>query len=398
MGTCLASIRCFARHDKYGRTVTECRSSCFRAERAVSPVDGTELWVVLDSDLVRHREASDFLLCLQGAGCSPHTIRVYAGRVALFLGWCADRGVGWASIGLPELARFKQWAETTPHRGRELRSGSTVNAILTAVCEFLRFCARTGLIDQAVADRLSERRFLRFMPPGLDPGEQGQFRNVRARSIKVREETPFPEALTFEQVATVVSFCRRPREVFLVRLLHDGGLRIGEALGLRRADMHLLPDSRSLGCAVLGAHVHVRHRTNPNGALAKSRFPRVVPASDAVLASYGDYQVERSVLLGGDNNDMVLVNLYHQPLGSAMTYRGAKGFFDRLAEECGFPVRPHMFRHAAATNWVRAGVDLDVVQRLLGHASLASSTVYLHARDEDKRRAVEAVAAGGHYR
>ena len=99
-------------------------------------------------------------------------------------------------------------------------------------------------------------------------------------------------------------------------------------------------------------------------------------------------------MLGGDDNDMVLVNLYHRPLGAAMTYRGAKGFFDRLATECGFPVRPHMFRHTAATNWVRAGVDLDVVQRLLGHASLASSTVYLHAADEDKRRAVEAVAAG----
>jgi integrase len=81
-----------------------------------------------------------------------------------------------------------------------------------------------------------------------------------------------------------------------------------------------------------------------------------------------------------------------------MTYRAAKRLFERLARECGFPVRPHMFRHTAATGWVRAGTDLDVVQALLGHASLASTTVYLHARDEDKRRAVEAVAAGRRYR
>jgi site-specific recombinase XerD len=53
-----------------------------------------------------------------------------------------------------------------------------------------------------------------------------------------------------------------------------------------------------------------------------------------------------------------------------------------------------MLRHSAATNWVRAGVPLDVVQKLLGHATLASTTVYLNARDEDLRRAVEAVAAG----
>jgi integrase len=378
--------------------VTELISVAFQAERAVSPLDGSELWVVLDSGFVMHREASDFLRALHGAGRSPHTIRVYAGRVASFLGWCAGQGVDWSLISLAELARFKHFVEATPGRGGRLRSGATVNAMLTAVCEFLRFCARTGLIEQAVAERLSEPRWLRFTPPGFDAGESGQFRTVRARALKARAQVSFPEALTSEQADAVLACSRRPREHFMVILLLDTGLRIGEALGLRRADMHLLPDSRGLGCAVMGAHVHVRHRANPNGALAKSRFPRTVPVSDAVLAGYADYQYERAGLAGGDGTDMVLVNLYHQPLGGAMTYRAAKGFFDRLARGCGFPVRPHMLRHTAATSWVRAGVDLDVVQALLGHASLASTTVYLHARDEDKRSAVEAVAAGRRYR
>ena len=370
----------------------------FRAERAVSPLDGSELWVVLDSGFVMHREASDFLRALHGAGRSPQTIRVYAGRVARFLGWCADQGVEWSSISLPGLARFKHFVEATPHRDGRLRSGATVNAILTAVCEFLRFCARAGVIEQAVADRLSEPRWLRFTPPGFDAGESGQFRTVRTRALKARAEAAFPEAFTVEQAQRVVACCRRPRERFMVALLRDGGLRIGEALGLRRSDLHLLPDSRRMGCAVLGAHVHVRHRANPNGALAKSRFARTVPTSQAVLSTYADYQFERTEILGDDDCDMVFVNLYHQPLGAPMTYRAAKRFFERLAKECGFAVRPHMLRHTAATNWVRAGVDIDVVQRLLGHAALASTAVYLHARDEDKRRAVEAVAAGECFR
>jgi integrase len=372
--------------------------SGFRAERAVSPLDGSVLWVVLDTQLVIQREARDFLRTLHGASRSPHTIRVYAGRVAVFLSWCEQQGVNWRTIGLPELARFKHWIETTPIGTRRFRSGATVNAILTAVCEFLRFCGRTGLIDQVVADRLSEPRWLRFVPQGFDVGERGQFRTVRVREIKARAETPFPEAFTAEQSRAVLGCCRRPRELFMVRLMLDTGLRIGEALGLRREDMHMLSDSRSVGCAVVGPHVHVRHRANPNGALAKSRFPRSVPASEAVLAAYADYQFERARVPGGDESDMVFVNLYHEPLGAPMVYRAAKGFFDRLSAECGFGVRPHMCRHTAATNWVRAGVDIDVVQRLLGHASVASTAVYLHARDEDKRRAVEAVAAGERYR
>ena len=117
---------------------------------------------------------------------------------------------------------------------------------------------------------------------------------------------------------------------------------------------------------MLGAHVHVRHRANPNGALAKSRFPRTVPASDAVLSAMPTISSSGRRSSASDDCDMVFVNLYHEPLGAPMTYRAAKRFFERLARECGFAVRPHMFRHTAATSWVRAGIDLDVVQRLAG--------------------------------
>lgn len=354
-------------------------------------------WAIIDTDLVLHREASDFLRFLSGASRSVNTIRVYAGRVAAFLGWCEDEGVTWASVSLADLARFKHWVEATPTPAGRVRSGGTVNASLTAVCEFLRFCARAGLIEAAVAERLGERRWLAFVPPGFDGGESGQFRTVRTRVLKARTDSPFPDALSGKQVEAVFSCCGRPRETFVVRLLHDTGLRIGEGLGLRVEDMHLLPDSRALGCAVLGPHVHVRRRANPNGALVKSRFPRTVPASDSVLAAYADYCFERSAICDDEESDMVLVNLYHQPLGAPLGYRAAKGFFDRLARECGFPVRPHMLRHSAATNWVRAGVPLDVIRELLGHASLASTMVYLHARDEDRRRAVETVATGGRW-
>ena len=89
------------------------------------------------------------------------------------------------------------------------------------MCELLRFCARTGLIEQAVAERLSEPRWLRFTPPGFDTGESGQFRMVRARALKARAEVSFPEALTDEQVEMVLACCRRPR-----RALH-GDLAAG---------------------------------------------------------------------------------------------------------------------------------------------------------------------------
>jgi hypothetical protein len=68
-------------------------------------------------------------------------------------------------------------------------------------------------------------------------------------------------------------------------LMARASLRRSEVAGLRRSDMHLLGDSGRLGCPVVGAHVHVERRANPNGAWAKSRRPRAVPASQAQISA-----------------------------------------------------------------------------------------------------------------
>ena len=52
---------------------------------------------------------------------------------------------------------------------------------------------------------------------------------------------------------------------------------------------------------------------------------------------------------------------------------------------------PHKWRHTYATELVRAGVDIHVVQRLLGHASIASTVGYTHLVLDDLRRAVAEV-------
>ena len=47
------------------------------------------------------------------------------------------------------------------------------------------------------------------------------------------------------------------RDRFLLVLLWFSGLRVGEVLGLRRSDLHLVPSAAALGCPVPGPHLHV---------------------------------------------------------------------------------------------------------------------------------------------
>lgn len=243
--------------------------------------------------------------------------------------------------------------------------------------------------------RLHEPRYLRFLPPGYEVGEDEQFRTVRSRMLKFQvPETPF-EFIEPDQVESLVSAAGNARDRCLVALIGMTGVRIGEALGLHRQDMHFLTDSRGLGCAALGPHLHVRRRVgNDNGALAKSRFPRSIPVPPEAVTLYADYAHERAERVGeADSNPLVFVNLYRPPLGEGLSYQNAKEMFDRLARATGLVVRPHLLRHTAATTWLRQGAARDTVQQLLGHVSPSSLQPYLHPNEDDKRAAVEQGAA-----
>jgi integrase/recombinase XerD len=371
----------------------------YRAEQAQSDHAEQPAWVVVDEDYVMQPEANAYLAALRARDRSVNTERVYAGRIALYLSYCAATGLDWRAPSVEALSGFLRHlvTEPLPQRGRKpraprYRSKGTANAVMTAVCELLRFGAAHQWVAPEVARALSETKFLAYVPPGFDVGERGQLRGIHGRTIKFAVPRPGYMALSDEQLLQLLAAPTNVRDRFLVTLLALTGMRIGEVLGLRREDMHLLARSDALGCPQHGPHVHVRRRANANGALAKSRYPRTIPVTDDVVGLYADYQYERC-RLGAEGSDLVFVNVFREPVGQPMTYVNAKGVFDRLAKQLRFPVRPHMLRHTAAERWRRQGVAADVRQRLLGHVSAASMEPYMHPTDEEKRAAIERAAA-----
>ncbi|MEV7893760.1 tyrosine-type recombinase/integrase [Streptomyces cyaneofuscatus] len=358
--------------------------------------------MVISAGYELHPEACAYLEHLRTPTSSVNTERTYAGRVALYLSYCAERGIDWTCPTLGQLSAFLHWLveEPLPPKGRvapaepRYREEKTANDILSTTARFLDFCSTRGWVELEVVNMLWEPKFLRHLPPGYDAGEDGQFRVIRARTIKFQVAVEGYEWLSSEQIETLIGLTRNARDRFLITLLAATGARIGEVLGLRREDMHFLSDSRVLGCYERGPHVHIRRRVNnSNGALAKSRRPRSVPVEIEVIGLYSHYQHERDTVAEAAESDMVFVNLFRQPLGEPMKYHGAKDLFDRLAKKASFTARPHMLRHSAATRWIRDGIDRDVVQDLLGHVSSQSMEPYIHSTSEERREAVERGAA-----
>lgn len=170
------------------------------------------------------------------------------------------------------------------------------------------------------------------------------------------------------------------------------GLRIGEALGLRRSDLHLMESATLLGCQTAGLHLHVvpRENENENGARAKGRRERMVPLAHHVVSSYDLYLDERERCRPAANCDFVLVNLFAEPLGAPMRYSRVAQLFAALSRRAGLAraVTPHMLRHAAGSALTARG-GLDVAQAVLGHASISSTQIYVHPSVERQREAVD---------
>jgi site-specific recombinase XerD len=366
-------------------------------------------WTVLDEDLAVVAAADAFLRQVRfGRDGAESTTKAYAGAIALFLRWCARTGRDWQA-GAAHLGLFMTWllhagpqvsgagafpgaAVLTGPGSAPARSARRVNGILAAV---------RGMIVHAVTEGTAPGHLVRLLfevaddadlPAGARAEDGSTGWRVRPRHRLHEPERPVDRAADSDIVA-VLGGCCSARDRLIVLLMARAGLRRGEVLGLRRSDVHLLADSRELGCDVARAHLHVvRRDDNPNRAFAKSRRERVVPLDFLTVQAFDSWEFERMTFPAAASSDFVLVNMFRAPLGAPMRLDAVNDLVAAAARRAGTAaLRPHQMRHAFASNVLDAGGTLEEAQDLLGHASITSTQVYAHPDPARLRAAVDAV-------
>jgi integrase len=201
-------------------------------------------------------------------------------------------------------------------------------------------------------------------------------RPVPVRPVKLPVPRRAPRTLEPGQIVAILAACEHLRDRFLLSLLAETGMRVGQALGLRHCDFV----SRK-------REVHIVPRAdNANRARAKLRSAVVVPVSTPLVRLYSEYM---HVEYGAIDSDYVFVNLFAGQVGAAMTYSAVDKMIGRIAARTGIGFTAHMLRHSHATDMVRRGVPVEVVARLLTHrSSTTTSQTYVHLDAADIREAL----------
>jgi integrase len=272
------------------------------------------------------------------------------------------------------LLHFARWWESV-HRTGDIREGDLTESTLL---EYVRFQSsqqprpspstindRVAIADRAIRNEFPEapcqiahgfhQAFLRRKPMGL-----GRPRMALSRlRVKVPKRNIVP--LSVNEVARFWSSFRTSRDLAIVGLMLLQGLRSAEVLALNREDA-LLSE----------AQLRVRGKGN------KFRFLPLAPETVQLLEHY--LHLERPNLCSA----ALFVSLKGRARGVRMTPAGLRSLFRHHRQTTTIKLaNPHRFRTTFASDMIRAGMSLPALMKLMGHANIQTTLLYVSVTPQD---------------
>jgi len=181
------------------------------------------------------------------------------------------------------------------------------------------------------------------------------------KKLRIRLPEPLPRAIEPEDIRTFLSVIEKPRDRAMFLVLLRTGMRIGELLNTRVADIHLNEKRIDITEA------------------SKTRTGRVVYLSD-------DAQIALKIWLKQHDPDMPY--LFYSQWRDAFRYTGARNIFVKYIIKSGLSHKGytlHCLRHTFASELLNAGMRLECLQHLLGHECIEMTRRYARLTDITRR-------------
>ena len=240
-------------------------------------------------------------------------------------------------------------------RELEIRNFSrkTVKSYVHFTGKFLEYSKGKGINEDTVKEYVQNR--LASSDPSTVSASISAikffFENVLKQGIDVpypKRNRKLPEVLAAEEVRRLVDSTMNVKHKLILKLLYGCGLRVSEVVNLKKEDINF---DEGL--------IHVR--------LSKGRKDRFVKIPDSLKGELEGY----SKLSEG-------AHFFMSQRGGKLTTATIQKIVKNAAKKAGIKKRvsPHTLRHSFATHLLEQGIDLRIIQKLLGHSDIKTTQIY----------------------
>lgn len=180
------------------------------------------------------------------------------------------------------------------------------------------------------------------------------------RIPRMRCRRNLPSYLTKEEVKLIIDNATYLKHKAILSTIYSAGLRVSEVINLRLSD-------------IMSKEMKIRVRA---GKGSKERYTLLSQKNLELLREYWSK-------FGHKNYDSEEFLFISRMTGEQLTARGVQCAMLTAVNKAGITKKatPHTLRHSFATHLMNDSVDLVVIQALLGHSNLKTTSIYLHVKD-----------------
>lgn len=273
---------------------------------------------------------------------SANTIEAYIHDINLFVSYIVDEC---GAEFVPSDIDYSQIEDFVVSLGKRKVGSRSAARIISGVKSFFLWLFLYDKIDKLPTELVESPKIGRKIPDYLTPSE------VEAMLACID--------LSLEE---------GHRNRAIIEVMYSCGLRVSEVVSLKISDLFF--DDGYL--RVIG----------------KGDKERLVPVSDELIKQVGLYRQKRSQMnIESRYADYLFLNRRGRPLSRVMVFNIVK----QTASNAGIKksVSPHTLRHTFATQLVKGGADIRLVQQMLGHSSILTTEVYTHPDIRHRQETIE---------
>lgn len=344
--------------------------------------EGKERYYVEDEEGIPIEVILKFVKFKDNLNYARNTLKQYCQSLKLYFEYLEFIKKDFKDITIDDLSLFVNWLQNpniskkiiSIKQANETRNPKTVNATVDTVLAFYDYLLRHDEYSNDISEKV--KKFL-SMPnrnsKGFLYGIAYENKKITSHVLKLKVPKQRPKTLSKEEITVLIKTCTNYRDKFLLSLLYETGMRIGETLSLWLEDFDV---SNNI--------VDIKDRGNleNNAEIKTVSSPRRIDISQNIVDMFMKY-----INLYHDENvetNHVFIKICGKRKYKAMNYTDVDNLFRALRNKTGIYVTAHMFRHTSLTTLRMAGWKPELLKVRAGHKNIYTTlNTYVHPSENE---------------